>query len=114
MNHKNQLNKYRKRCGLTMMDITRKTDGKFSQSRLSAYETGQRQLTVNAALELSSILGATPAELLGISDKNTNSEQFGELQQELIDLIAAISLRGDSEVSRISAMLRAYLGAARN
>ena len=55
-----------------MKDIFDLSNGEFSQSRLSCYETGKRQLSVDAAIRLSNIVGATPAELLNISDKKAH------------------------------------------
>ena len=105
----NNLRMYRKRAGLTLKNIVDLSDGKFTQSRLSLYETGRRQLTLDAAFELSKIVDATPAELLNISDKTENSIELGQYQEELFNVLAQISLRGDRDVLRVVSMLKAYL-----
>jgi transcriptional regulator with XRE-family HTH domain len=105
----NQLRKYRKLANLTMMDIVNITRGEFSQSRLSSYETGARQLTVEAALVLAPILKVSAAQLLGISDKDKETQKLGDQQQELFNLLSDISLRGEKDVAQVAAMLRAYL-----
>lgn len=105
----NHLKKYRKLANLTMMDIVKLTRGEFSQSRLSSYETGARQLTVEAALALAPILKVSAAQLLGISDKDKETQKLGDQQQELFNLLSDISLRGEKDVAQVAAMLRAYL-----
>jgi len=105
----NQLKKYRKLANLTMMDIVKLTRGEFSQSRLSSYETGARQLTVEAALILAPIVKVSAAQLLGISDKDKETVKLGDQQQELFNLLSDIALRGEEDVAQVAAMLRAYL-----
>jgi transcriptional regulator with XRE-family HTH domain len=105
----NKLREFRLRRGLSTTELSRQTNGEFSTSRISNYETGVRALTVNGAKNLSPYLGATPAQLLGLNEHFFTDVKLGVHQEELLILLNKLSLQGDTEVKRVIAMLRAYL-----
>lgn len=105
----NSIKKFRMKRGYSINDLVLQTSGEFSQSRISNYETGSRALTINAAKKLAPFLGATPSQLLNLSDTYFQDVKLGEHQEELIRLLEAVSLRGDKDMVRIIAIINAYL-----
>ena len=109
VNNQNSLKAFRVKRGLTNSALSRLTNGEFSTSRLSNYETGLRGLTVDAAKKLSPHLDASPAQLLNLADTFFTDVKLGEHQEELVRLLQKVSLRGDGEVKRVIGMLNGYL-----
>ena len=105
----NSVKAFRVKRGLTTSALSRLTNGEFSTSRLSNYETGLRGLTVDAAKKLSPHLDASPAQLLNLADTFFTDVKLGEHQEELVRLLQKVSLRGDVEVKRVIGMLNGYL-----
>ena len=109
VNNQNSVKVFRVKRGLTTSALSRLTNGEFSTSRLSNYETGLRALTVDAATKLAPHLGATAAQLLNLADNFFTDVKLGEHQEELVRLLQKVSLRGDGEVKRVIGMLNGYL-----
>ena len=105
----NRLRDFRLKRGLSATQLSRKTDGEFSSSRISNYETGVRSLTIEAAKKLSPHLGASPGQLLNLTDNFFSDVQLGEHQEELVQILTEVSLRGDSDVKKVIGILRGYL-----
>ena len=74
----NSVKAFRVKRGLTTSALSRLTNGEFSTSRLSNYETGLRALTVDAAKNFSPHLGASPAQLLNLADNYFTDVELGE------------------------------------
>lgn len=105
----NSVRFFRKKSGLTTSQLSRLTNGEFSTSRISNYETGTRQLTIVAAKALSPHLNATPGQLLNLADTYFNDVKLGENQAELVRLLSKVSLRGDNDVKKVCGIVRGYL-----
>ena len=105
----NRIKEYRLKRGLSTTELSQRTKGEFSTSRISNYETGVRGLTVDGAKKLSPHLGATPAQLLGLNEQFFSDVKLGAHQEELLTLLSQLSLQGDTDVKRVIAMLRGYL-----
>tara|TARA_R100001369_G_scaffold15790_2_gene30616 strand:- start:534 stop:908 length:375 start_codon:yes stop_codon:yes gene_type:complete len=106
---KNSVKHFRLKRGLTTSNLSRLTNGEFSTSRLSNYETGLRALTVDAATKLAPHLGATAAQLLNLADNFFTDVKLGEHQEELVRLLSKVSLRGDGDVKKVIGILNGYL-----
>jgi len=109
VNIQNSLKVFRVKRGLSTSALSRLTDGEFSTSRISNYETGVRALTIDAARKLAPHLGATAAQLLNLADNFFTDVKLGEHQEELLRLLSQVSLRGDGDVKRVIGILRGYL-----
>ena len=109
VNIQNSLKGFRVKRGLTTSALSRLTNGEFSTSRISNYETGVRALTIDAARKLAPHLGATAAQLLNLADSFFTDVKLGEHQEELLRLLSQVSLRGDGDVKRVIGILRGYL-----
>lgn len=105
----NQIKKYRTKAGLSLRQLSALTGGEIITSRLSNYEAGLRKLPVEVAITLSPILGASPAELLGIGEMNSEPRTSDSQKTRLIKLLYQLSLRDDHEINKIANMLEAYL-----
>ena len=105
----NSIREFRLKRGLSATELARQTEGEFSPSRISNYETGVRQLTIEAAKKLSPHLGASPGQLLNLTDNFFSDVQLGEHQEELVRILGQVSLRGDSDVKKVIGILRGYL-----
>ena len=108
-NIQNSLKAFRIKRGLTTSALSRLTNGEFSTSRISNYETGVRALTIDAARKLAPHLGATAAQLLDLADNFFTDVKLGEHQEELVRLLSKVSLRGDGDVKKVIGILNGYL-----
>ena len=106
---RNSLKAFRVKRGLTSSALSRLTNGEFSSSRISNYETGVRALTIDAAKKLAPYLGVTAAQLLNLADNFFNDVKLGEHQEEALRLLTRVSLRGDADVKQVIGILRGYL-----
>jgi len=109
VNNQNSLKAFRVKRGLTTSALSRLTNGEFSTSRISNYETGVRALTIDAAKKLAPHLGASPAQLLNLADNFFTDVKLGEHQEELVRLLSKVSLRGDVDVKKVIGILNGYL-----
>ena len=109
VNNQNSLKAFRVKRGLTTSALSRLTNGEFSTSRISNYETGVRALTIDAAKKLAPHLDATAAQLLNLADNFFADVKLGEPQEELLRLLSKVSLRGDADVKRVIGIVRGYL-----
>jgi transcriptional regulator with XRE-family HTH domain len=77
--------------GLSLMQLSERTGGSLSKSRISNYEQGIRRMGLEEAKALSAALGSvTPAYLLCLDDDGLLSEQ----EQTLLGHFRAADARG--------------------
>lgn len=110
MNYKKEsgrrLKEARQHKGWTLDELSRRTGGVLSTSRLGNYEQGTRMLGVRESLALGGVLGVQPAHLLcvdGAEGEMTNQEN------ELLRNFRALPERDRNDYSRrIEVLALAY------
>ena len=100
----------RNNAGLSLAELSAKTNGEIIRSRISNYEKGIRKLPVDVAVTLSKYLNVPATYLLGLEDEYLSAfEDLGENQKELFRLLNQVSLKGDQELEKVARMLKGYL-----
>ena len=100
----------RESSGLSLSSLSDELNNILSPSRISNYEQGTRQMSVDGAIALGKALGVAPSYLLGLDEGiNETSQLVGKHQKELFSLLNKVSLKGDLEVQKVSRLLNAYL-----
>jgi len=100
----------REASGLSLVSLSSKMNSSLSGSRISNYEQGTRQMSIDVAKSLGKALDVAPAYLLGLhEDINETPQLVGKHQKKLFMLLNKVILKGDSEVQKVSRVLAAYL-----
>jgi transcriptional regulator with XRE-family HTH domain len=86
----------RVRAGLSLHELARRSEGRYSPSSLGGYERGERAISVIRFCELARLLGIPADQLLGRALDLVMSDERREVMIELTDL-------PDSEVGRQTA-----------
>lgn len=93
--------------GLSLMQLSERTSGSLSKSRISNYEQGIRRMGLEEAQTLSAALGSvTPAYLLCLDDIGFLNEQ----EQSLLDSFRRADARGRKALLKTAAELSAKGG----
>jgi transcriptional regulator with XRE-family HTH domain len=100
----------REASGLSLAALSSKMNSLLSASRISNYEQGTRQMSVDGAISLGKALDVAPSYLLGLDEEiNETPQLVGKHQKELFTLLSKICVKGDLEVQKASRILAAYL-----
>tara|TARA_R110000772_G_scaffold164008_2_gene275403 strand:- start:616 stop:963 length:348 start_codon:yes stop_codon:yes gene_type:complete len=100
----------REASGLSLASLSSKMNSLLSASRISNYEQGTRQMSVDGAISLGKALDVAPSYLLGLDeDINETPQLVGKHQRELFTLLNKVCVKGDLEVQKVSRLLHAYL-----
>src|SRR6185503_14801672 len=86
----------RRRAGLSLNELSVRSEGRYSPSSLGGYERGERAISVVRFCDLARLLGVPADELLGNALDSVESEERREVVIELTDL-------PDSEAGRLTA-----------
>jgi transcriptional regulator with XRE-family HTH domain len=86
----------RTRAGLSLHELARLSDGRYSTSSLGGYERGERAISVVRFCELARLLGVPADQLLGAALDRLMADARREVVIELTDL-------PDSEAGRLTA-----------
>jgi transcriptional regulator with XRE-family HTH domain len=76
----------RVRAGLSLNEVARLSDGRYSPSSLGGYERGERAISVIRFCDLARLLGTPPDQLLGRALGIASSDGRREVVLELADL----------------------------
>ena len=101
----------REASGLSLASLSSKMDGLLSASRISNYEQGTRQMSVDGAISLGKALEVAPSYLLGLDeDINETPQLVGKHQRELFTLLnKSLCEGGFRSPESLSHCLHAYL-----
>lgn len=101
-----RLKEARRKKGWTLDELSKKTGGLLSTSRLGNYEQGTRMIGVRESLALGTVLGVEPSHLLCVDGGEGDMTQQ---EQELLRDFRALPERDRNEYSRrISVLAMAY------
>jgi transcriptional regulator with XRE-family HTH domain len=96
----------RKSRNWSQSDLSEKTGGKLSASRIANYEQGLRELDIQVAEILGHALKVQPAFLMGVTNLKT---QLSPLEEELVNNYRALPENARQEYfQRIEALALAY------
>jgi transcriptional regulator with XRE-family HTH domain len=86
----------RRRAGLSLHELSLRSEGRYSPSSLGGYERGERAISVVRFCDLARLLGVPADQLLGDALDRISADERREVVIELTDL-------PDSEAGRLTA-----------